>query len=356
MPPRTPNYQWVRSKLERLTSHADEIRSVDAEVVNEIGPWAALKLFHLMVTTDLYTRIIENVDSIDSKFYFDVLAGSGTVVLDDYDTSSIGSPLIAATVPEHPFDRLYFFEGDEERASALRERLDFVDAETPLEIHRDRCIVIDGDSNETVPEVVQELFDNGEHQGLNHLSFIDNERMEVQWDTIRELSKIYGDFLINFQTKGVSRELGYLGDQDAPLARKTEAYRKLDAFFGGPDFRSCSDSDELIQLYESNLASIGEEYGKQRNNRSKQRSIQVQGAGGRYYYRLIYATRETGGGSPYIEFVDNLRSRIESMDGNDIETAIEILQGDTASLDMFEVSEEEMDRDEDQSTLDKSWP
>lgn len=351
MPPKTPDYEWLRQKLSTLTEYADEIYGVAPGAVNEIGPWAALKLFQLIVTVDLYTRIIERTDGIDRKFYFDVLAGSGVVSLEGQETNIMGSPLIAATLPEHAFDELYFFEGKPERTAALSDRLDFVADETPLELDRDRCHVIQGDANETVPETITQLCQSGLHRHTNQFSFVDNERMQIKWATMVELSRIWGDFLINFQHKGIARELGYLESDETPKARVETAQECLREFVGGEQYRDCDNVAELKDLYKGQLAEIGEEYGKPANNRPVQEEIRVDGVGGKYSYDLIYATRKTNNESPYVEFMENMKSRIEPMSGDDVSQVINIMEGAATGLDEFAPSTKDIEHDEDQTSL-----
>lgn len=358
MAPKTPDNEWLQQKLEILTEYGDELYQIDPDAVNEIGPWAALKLFQLIVTVDLYTRIIESVPSIDRKLYFDVLAGSGTVVLEDADVNIIGSPLIAAAIPEHSFDELYFFEGKKGRADALSARLDFVADETSLDIDRDSCHVIQGDANENVPKVINQIAEESGFAGTNQLSFVDNERMQVKWDTMVSLSKIWGDYLINFQHKGISRELGYLNSDDTEEKRVKSAHKKLREFIGGEQYKDCSDADEFKKLYKDQLGEIGEEYDQPGNNRPIQEEIEIRGLGGKYSYDLIYATRETNNQSPYADFMENMRSRIEPMTGEDVSRVIDIMNGKATGLDEFIPTEEDIEetrnnkqRDEDQSSL-----
>ncbi|MDS0280350.1 hypothetical protein NDI85_21425 [Halomicroarcula sp. S1AR25-4] len=351
MAPQTPDNEWIRQKLDTLTDYADKLYNIHPGATNEIGPWAALKLFHLIVTVDLYTRIIHKTNGIDRKLYFDVLAGSGIVELEDLEVNIYGSPIIAAVFPEYPFDELHFFEGKEERATALSQRLDYIADETPLDIDRDACFVHQGDANQTVPETVEDIIQESGYSGTNQLTFADNERMEISWETMIALSRIWGDYLINFQHKGISRELGYLESGDASEQRIETAHRKLHRFVGGQQYRDCSSVDELRDLYKQQLATIGEEYDKPNNNRPINKQIRVTGAGDRYSYDLIYATRETDSGSPYIQFMDNMRDRIERMSGDNVSDVIDIMQGNATGLDEFIPDASEVKRDEDQSSL-----
>lgn len=349
-----PDDEWIQDKLTLLSEHGAEIRAVAPDTVYEIGPWTSLKLFLLVVTTEMYTRIIDNVDYISEKYYFDLMAGPGSVTLEDEDVDLIGSPLIAATVPPEPFDKLYFFEKDSERASVLKERLDFADEQGLLEVSRDDCKVIDNNANKAIPEVVDSIEAVEGFGGKNNLTFVDNERVEIEWSTIKSVSRIWGDLLINFQWNGIRREFGYLDDDsDAPEERKKTAQRKLAGFFGGDDFISCENINELREHYLQNIASIGHEIGNLNCNRPIQETVEVLGAGDRYRYDLLYATRETKGGSPYVEVIRGMKERIERMSGDDVSQVIDIMQGDGTALRDFLPSEEDLKRDEDQSGLDE---
>lgn len=347
-----PDDEWIQNKLALLSEHGSELREVAPETVYEIGAWTSLKLFLLVVTTEMYTRIIANTDSIAEKYYFDLMAGPGSVTLEDEDIDLIGSPLIAATVPPEPFDELYFFEKDSERASALENRLDVADERGLLEVDRDDCTVVDSNANEALPEVVDSIEAVEGFGGKNNLAFVDNERVEIKWPTIESVSRIWGDLLVNFQRNGIRREFGYLEDDSAaPEERRETARRELTGFFGGGDFVSCENVTELREHYLDNVASIGREIGDPNCNRPVQETVEVRGAGDRYRYDLLYATRETGGGSPYIEVIRGMKERIERMSGDDVSQVIDIMQGDGTALRDFLPSEEDLKRDEDQAGL-----
>lgn len=352
MPPKTPNHEWIRHKLDTLTDFADELYEINPDAVNEIGPWAPLKLFQLTVTLDMYTRVIQSTPNIDRKIYFDVLAGSGVVSLDNEDTNIIGSPLIAAILPEHSFDELHFFEYDSDRAKALSKRLDYISFNTSIDLDRDACQVHEGDANKNVKKVVEDIRSNGGYRGTNQLSFVDNERMEINWDTMVTLSKIWGDYLINFQHKGVSRELGYLNSGNTTPARVETAHETLYEFVGSDQYKQCTNASELKNLYKIRLGQIGEEYNKRKNNRPIQEEIRVRGAGGKYSYDMIYATRETSNGSPYVKVMNNMKSRIESMSGGDVSQIIDIMDGGATNLDQFIPTKSELELDEGQRSLD----
>lgn len=330
---RQPNREWIQKKLTRLTTHADNLREV-SDIIDdepEFGAWTALKLVSLTATVDVYTTIMAN-NNFD-YYYIDALSGSGIVNLTDRDDTLIGSPFIAGTVAHEPFSKLYFTEKNEKRAEALRKRLDYaVDEIDEFKQSREDCLVLNGDANEILPRLPDKIREesggtlygqNGEG-GAHHLAFIDNERDEVKFDSIRELEQImYGDLLINYQEYGLNREWGNIQEG-------REEWDELLAFFGDNRVKDMETSEKRFAFYLSQLDSI---------NRGEHESLCVNGSNNYpYMYRMIYATQLTGGGSEYTEFMKGQRRKIENITGDEIETVLDIMQGNATHLGLWNVN------------------
>lgn len=323
---------WILQQLDELTGYADELVEVadidDAE--NDYRPMTILKLSMLSTAVDVYTKIATR--KFTDTYYIDVFAGSGITKVRGEDEYVIGSAIIAATMFHTRFREWHFFEQCSEKANALRKRLDYLAEETDLELHREDCHVHDGDSNEEIPRVLSELEQKGEYpgkKGMNLLSFVDNEGVDAHWDTVERLTDYWGDMVITFPPVTISRREGKDLDED------------LREFYGNDSYIDCNSEDEYIEQYLRQLEDVGKE---------KNRDVRIDSGrtGKRFYYNVLYATRKSPEGSPYIKAFDGMQERIERLDGDDISNGFDIHRGDQTTLDLVpESSEVEEDDEED---------
>lgn len=322
---------WIEERLRRLKEHSDEILEEAPGVMNEFNSWSALKLILLSATVNMYTTILSN-SNMDNYYYIDALAGSGISKARDEDEYFVGSPIIATMMAKHPFKKMYFIEQDPDKADALRQRLQYLENELSQEIGREEYELIEGDSNKEIPDIVKEIQKETVSKGekANILSFVDNEGLDIAMETIKELTEIYGDFLINFPTVAVRRQAG-AGHKDS-----------MNTFYGGEEWRAANaDSDDLRAIYMGKLAGL---------ERPIQEYIPVH-SGDLFYYDMIYCTRETSGGSPYIDTLQYMKEKIEPLTGEEVNKVLRFMRGDTTSLDLF--PEEEEDEDENQMSLEQ---
>jgi len=304
-----PDLDWIRSQLETLYTHGEEIASI-AESTNKLRPWSALKLITLAYSIDVYTTVISN--RFDDWYYIDALAGSGALSSENFDTKYVGSPIIAASVAAEPFTQMYFIERKTERAEALKQRLDYVaDEIDDIDLNRDSYTVLEGDTNDQIPEIPNKIRDERAQglRGAHHFAFVDNERADVTWNALNQLSNMWGDWLINYQPTGINRERG------------KDKIDRLNHFYGTDSHLELNNDNQRLDLYLKQLDAMG---------REEQRTIRVNGSKEHpYYYHLIYATRETQGGNKWLEAVESIKSNVEMFDGDDITRILDVLRGDS---------------------------
>jgi len=334
---RQPNREWVQDKLSDLTAHIDDLEAIGNQTDEpEFGSWTALKLVVFTAAIDVYTTVINNNDF--EPYYIDAMSGSGVVSLKDREDTLLGSPAIAGTVAHEPFEKMYCIEKDEERAETLRNRLDF--AAEHIDSFRqepDTYEVIQGNANDILRNIPDKIRDhrgsspsgrNGQG-GQHHFAFIDNERHEVKFDSIRNLeNEFWGDLLINYQQKGLNREKGRLE------ARESDEWDEFLQFFDG-DNRALDldDPEDRFGLYLEKLDGI---------NRPVHESVQIRGSKRHpYSYRMVYATRNSSGGSEFIEFMNGQQWKIEGLTGDDIEHVLDTMQGAATHLGLWSIDEDE---------------
>jgi len=225
-----------------------------------------------------------------------------------------------------PFNRMYFVEKDEEKAYALRRRLTYVEENLPDEVVCDNYRIVTENVNQVMDEIIEEIAEETLYQSerVNTLSFVDNQGMDVHFSTIKTLTRIYGDLLINFPTTAVRRTAG------------AEYDTKLNKFYGDDGWRAAVntdqiDDDALRSIYMSNLAEQG---------RPEQEFIPVQ-SGGSYFYDMIYCTRETAGGSPYVDSMSYMKDKIDQLTGDDVERVLRFMRGEQTGLDLFQEQDDD---------------
>lgn len=310
--------------------HAEALSKAGDTVDNpKYGPWTALKLMLFSTAVDVYTKV---ANGRYDYYYVDALAGSGIVEVDDHDTTLVGSPILAGTVPQYPFEKIHLIEEDDDRAQALENRLNYAaDNIDAFQLDRDQFDVVPEDANDVLPTVRQSVVD---HRGAppyvevdgttaHHFAFIDNERMDLKFDAIRELvtnERFYGDQLINYQEVGINRKNGRLESAEV----SDDDWETLFEFFDTSEVRGM-DAAQRIQLYFDQLDSIGQD---------EHREVFVSGSDSYPYgYRMIYAA---GGTAEFIEFMDNYGQKIEKLSGDDISRVIDTMRGRLGALDMLD--------------------
>lgn len=309
----------VKERVPTLTRHAEDIREIEPEVYNEFGTWSALKLIVHAATVNMYTTVIS--DHFNDWFYIDALAGSGVSVYGDEDESFLGSPLLAAKNASEPFTKIYFIEKDEENAAALEKRLEAGFNGSDLEVTPPECgwEVFVGDANEELQRVTSDMWKVAKRDGkanFNHLTFIDNQGLNLTWDGIRRLApKPTGDLLINFPTSAVIRAAGHEDSEDA-----------MTEYYGSEVWRSASGKEELLEAYTRRLSSV---------EKTEQVVTNIDSGTKNYHYDMVYATRETRGGSDYINAIEYINDFVEAVDGADVEEMLQILRGNQMTMESF---------------------
>jgi three-Cys-motif partner protein len=181
------------------------------------------------------------------RFYIDLQAGPGKNRVGS--TVLLGSPLIALTSP-HPATQFRFNELDPVNRNALETRV----TASPL---RDRVVIYQGNVNQVVQEVCQEITDKDRRKPRDkwstfNITFLDPEGLELHWSTVEALASMKKmDLIINFSTGGIVRSIGR-GNDDA-----------VDKFFGTSTWRNVDVDDpvqrrrNLIDFYRQRLEKFG---------------------------------------------------------------------------------------------------
>lgn len=325
---------YIKERVAGLGDHAHEIYNVADGVSNDFDSWTALKLILHSAAINMYSKVHRNQGTGDI-FYIDALAGCGISTYDS-DRFFIGSSLLAARETVKPFSKMYFIESEGEYCDALRDRLDYAFS-LPQYTEPDDFKIIEGDANERISEVVDEIRDLGSYEDrFNYYCFADNQGLDFTWSSIEELTpKPYGDLLINLP---IAHAIGRTANK-GPSKKLNDFYGKDMSETPGGGYNR----EQLRDIYCNRLANRG---------RSIQEVTKVQTDVGSLYFDLIYATRRTGGDNGYMDVIRYVKNVLEKVHSGDVDKMLDVLEGPQSDLNSYlpeEDIEDELLEDEDEN-------
>jgi three-Cys-motif partner protein len=127
-------------------------------------------------------------DKWHERVYIELYAGSGYSKIRDTSRTIAGSPIQALTL-EHPFDKYIFCEKNSKNLDALKVR---VEKTAPLV----KAAYILGDCNHRVDDILAEIPPHSPGHRVLSLCFVDPFDIGIKFETLRELSAKYVDFLV----------------------------------------------------------------------------------------------------------------------------------------------------------------
>ena len=311
---RLDDYQWVKRHVTELRDLGSICRKQFPEMTNEFGPWTALKLSALKNYIGIYTKNLGDKRlrrlGFSGRAYLDVFAGTGVNLIGDSKTPLAGSSPIATRFhyEKWPFDRFYALELEEDYCEALQARMAAL-------VDPKKVSVMSGPADDRLKEVLDDLDD----RKLHYLAFVDYEGVKgFSWNSLQKLLERKGDIWMTLICPGMARVLG--------RARTSEGdFSTLETMFGRDTVHK---SWEDFSLLEKGFLEKISKY------KPIVREIKVRSGHG-YFYQLVFATRETQGGSGYVDGVERLKKRIESVSGQFVEWTLEVLEGKRCDLDQF---------------------
>jgi three-Cys-motif partner protein len=216
-------------------------------------PWSLVKLVLLGQWAYVYTAILKNWNG--GIRYVDLLAGSGTTLVQETGDVIKGSPFAVKEFAFKPFDDYILVERDDERYKALLQNSKLIgNISKPLR----------GDCNRFVKEIFSD-------QPCHNLVFIDMEGFDVWWESMAHIIMSRSDIIINFPTSSFER------------TKALENQQCLDKFFGDHSwFDKATDREEFLSLYMNRLA---DSFYNQRKQTPYVEGIRV--GNNSYYYDMI---------------------------------------------------------------------
>lgn len=261
-------------------------------------PWSLVKLVLLGQWSYVYTAILKNWKG--GIRYVDLLAGSGTTLVQETNDVIKGSPFVVKEFAFKPFDDYILVERDAERYNALCQNAQLIgNISKPIR----------GDCN----RFVKDIFSN---QQCHNLVFIDMEGFDVNWDSMTHIIQSQSDIIINFPTSSYER------------TKALETQQVLDKFCGDHSwFDKANDREEFLNLYKNKLAQT---FSNLRRKQPYVESIRV--GNNSYFYDMILLCK-------YGEYVnvwgDYMKSKWNWENPKEMTNLLNYLKGRTSRLDSF---------------------
>jgi three-Cys-motif partner protein len=288
--------EWFNRNIKRLLSSSDGVISIN-NVHYPGHDWTIVKLLLLAGWVYVYTTIVPK--HFKKYQYVDLLAGSGTTLVEETQDVVVGSPFIAHYFARNEFTNYVYIERLTDRCQALRQRASM--------LLSNNFEVFKGDCN----DIVKSIFTD---EKCHSLVFIDNEGFDVYWETIETVLRTNSDILILFPTASVKRVA-------------TERTRScLDRFYGNSSWLNAHSFEEFLEIYVKQLT---KEFRTARRKEGYVSSVHV--GGEQYFYDVILVCRR----GPYTNAWEYLKRKLDWKDPEIIKTTLDILKNRITSMDWF---------------------
>ena len=309
--------EWLKKQLNPILNFGQTI--ADNATTNEYGNYTALKLIAVHYTATVFSKVARHKDRKMEGFggavYVDLFAGAGVVTLTDTNDVVAGSAP-CAIMNKFGFDYSVLVEKDEEKCKHLKERMSKIPNVCDFD-------VINGDCNEVIGDVLDKITTKVDNPII--LAFVDPEGLEIKFETLMALNDRFQscDFLINFSSSGVSRVAGIAqGDKHDVTQILTNLFYKNSA-------------ELLPELAKKTPVKKYAEQVQEILDKKKGDIIPIHASGNRIVYHLLCYTRQTKGGSGYINAFSDLKKRMERLDRDLVISALDQMHGRSSSLDDF---------------------
>ena len=287
-------YEWLKNRVNLITINNDMYKKINSgnDYISPFKPgaWTIIKELLLAYYAPSYIRILKEKPWIHELCYVDLFAGSGIVKLKGLKNNYMGSPLIVKYGISENFNKYYFFDKGVKNITQLKALLSDDDSH-----------IFKGDSNVEIDKILPEI----SRVGVHSLIFIDPYSTEIKFDTIRKLSNIGCDLMINVATEEIYRALKYYYSQN-----KND--NKLNGFFGDDrwkaDLINVSNDEEIYDYYAKKVV---EETGKKKPTSTRIHKT----FNGHHYYILFTSTFGKGERPKFFNIIDCFNKKISELDG-----------------------------------------
>jgi len=311
-----PEYELMKKKLKQLVEKGEELSKIYPEAYYPARKWTPLKLILLMVYVSMYSKIMLNYKEKyhfpQKIFYVDPLAGAGINKVKDTKDFVAGSPIISVIFSSDAFDKYFLAESNTQRRKALKARIVKLLPERKFRISRECNQLLNG---------VARYFSNLEEE-THYLLFVDCEGIEPRWENMANILSYPGDLIFVFQTVTVWEQI-----------RRWKNFSGVTEFIGTEDWGKARKKEDLVEIYKKQVSSVFTAKGSRRLIDH----VPIKGdiREGSFHYDMIFATRETKGGSPWFHNFMQYANKIVKQTGKAVERALNVMKGRETQLDWF---------------------
>lgn len=150
-----------------------------------VGRWAETKYRLVALYASLFSTGMKH--KWDERVYLDLYAGAGFSRIRRTNRIIAGSPILALNVPDR-FDKYIFCDRNPKLLKALRVRAKRIAPDANI-------AYIEGDCNEKRDEILREIPTASSAHRVLGLCFVDPFGIGIRFDTLKQLSRRYIDFL-----------------------------------------------------------------------------------------------------------------------------------------------------------------
>ncbi len=252
--------------------------STDNYHTPEVGDWAEEKYRLLDCYASLFATSMKH--KWDQRVYIDLFSGAGRARIRGTSRVVDASPLVALGIGD-PFNRYIFCESDTDCMNALKNRVAHRHPESDVRY-------VSGNANNNTDRIFQEMPSYGSGARVLGFCFVDPFRLrDLQFDTIRQLSERYMDFLILIPTgMDLQRNEGKYLDKSSTLVADFTGLqdwreRWIATAKSGKGFGSF-----IVEVYSEQMKTLGYFHGDLRD------SVQIRSSGKNLaLYRLVFFSR-----------------------------------------------------------------
>lgn len=259
----------------------------DGLPVMEVGNWAQKKYKLVGKYCDIFSSGMRNKWNI---IYLDLFSGPGFVKNRDSGQLIKNSALIAMSVP-HQFDHYILNDYDSEYTDALRHRIEVVNPEVNFKIYNE-------DANGCIEKILKDRPSFNNSKGTLTFCFLDPYSLNLDFDTIKILSREHVDILVlhALQMDGRRNLKYYIEDNNERIASFT-GNQDWKSKFTGNGYPKAGFMKFISDEFDNSISQLGY------NLTDKEMIQNNTGAG--IYYLAFYSKHERG-----MEFFNKIRGGI----------------------------------------------
>ena len=322
MTPPKPTDTWLREKVTDLLTVGREL-IVPPSGSFEARSWTLLKLACVRYYVVPYLQILRA--KYERLAFIDLFASAGASQYRHGDLTAIvpGSSILAALGAKDAagnhlkFDEIVSVDRSAENLSSLEQNLARYGFRRSVNF-----FPVAADTTSVVQAVGQHL---SETPNTHALVFADPESLEPAFDALQAMVRTHDavDLMLLHLVSG------------AAMANSRRVLRR----FYGCDPPARPTRKKLSRLYVSQLAyhlRVGDTTAKPEPTTVVE-PVRIEagpGTGG-YSYDLVFAWRQTGGRNPFARIIETLRTKVEKVDGQDVERVIGTMRGPQKLMDNF---------------------